>query len=60
MCWYARQSSNPGLDIPNVNTLIINRADTLGPLPALPAARARRPKRAAGVLLPPGCRRRAA
>ena len=28
--WSARRSSSPGLDIPNANTIIIDRADTLG------------------------------
>jgi transcription-repair coupling factor (superfamily II helicase) len=32
-----------GLDIPNANTIVIDRADTLGARPALPAAWPRRP-----------------
>ena len=34
-----------GLDIPQANTLIVERADTLGLAPALPDPRARRPQR---------------
>ena len=29
-CWYARRSSSRGLDVPNANTLIVDRADMLG------------------------------
>ncbi len=29
-CWCARRSSNPGIDIPSANTIIINRADRFG------------------------------
>ena len=45
-----------GLDIPNANTIIINRADRYGPVAALPAARPRRPLRSrayAYLLIPP-------
>ena len=43
-----------GLDIPNVNTIIVNDADPLRPGPALPASRARRSRRQPGLrLLPP-------
>ena len=35
-----------GLDIPRANTMFVNRADTLRPGAALPAARAHRPRRA--------------
>ena len=37
-----------GLDIPNANTIIIDRADTLGPRPALPAPRPGRPLQSRG------------
>ena len=42
-----------GLDIPNANTIVIDRADTLGPRPALPAPRPGRPVVAARLRLPP-------
>ena len=41
-----------GLDIPNANTIIIDRADALGPGPALPASRARGPLVAPRLCLP--------
>ena len=42
-----------GLDISNANTLILERADLLGPVPAAPAARTRGPRARARVLLLP-------
>ena len=42
-----------GLDISNANTLIVERADVLGPQPAAPAARPRRTWARAGLLLLP-------
>ena len=42
-----------GLDIPNANTLIVDRADTLRPVPAAPAARPGRPGPGAGLRLLP-------
>ena len=41
-----------GLDIPRANTILINRADALGPRAALPAARPRRPQQPARLRLP--------
>ena len=41
-----------GLDIPNANTIIIDRADALGPRAALPAPRSGRPSSPAGLRLP--------
>ena len=41
-----------GIDMPTVNTLVVDRADLLGPRPAAPAARPRRARRAAGLRLP--------
>ena len=41
-----------GLDIPNANTIVIDRADTLGLAAALPAPRPGRPLQPAGVRLP--------
>lgn len=41
-----------GLDIPNVNTIIIYDADKMGPCPALSAARQGRPGRAAWLRIP--------
>ena len=41
-----------GLDIPQANTLIVERADQLGLAPALPDPRARRPQRRARARLP--------
>jgi late competence protein required for DNA uptake (superfamily II DNA/RNA helicase) len=41
-----------GLDIPNANTIIIDRADALRARPALPAPRARRPLKRARLRLP--------
>ena len=49
-----------GLDIPNANTIIIARADTLGPGAALPAARTGRPLGPARVRLPAAPARAAA
>ena len=40
-----------GLDIPNANTIIINRADPLRPVAALPAARPRRAIGSSGLCL---------
>ncbi len=42
-----------GIDIPQANTLIIERADMLRPRPALPDPRARRPQPRARLRLPP-------
>ena len=42
-----------GLDIPNANTIIIDRADALGPGPALPAPRPGRAEQPARLRLPP-------
>ena len=41
-----------GIDMPTVNTLVVDRADLHGPRSAAPAARPRRPRRAAGLRLP--------
>ena len=41
-----------GIDMPTVNTLVVDRADLLGPRAAPPAARPGRPGRAAGLRLP--------
>ena len=41
-----------GLDIPQANTLIVERADTARAEPALPDPRARRPERPAGPRVP--------
>ncbi len=42
-----------GLDIPTVNTMLVNRADTLGLGADLPAPRPDRPVPSPGLLLPP-------
>ena len=42
-----------GLDISNANTLIVERSDTLGPVPAAPAARPGRPRPRARLRLLP-------
>ena len=42
-CSSRRRSSSPGLDIPQANTLVVERADALGLAPALPDPRPRRP-----------------
>ena len=42
-----------GLDVSNANTMIIERSDTLGPLPAAPAARTRGPVARARLRLLP-------
>ena len=41
-----------GLDIPQANTLVVERADALGPRPALPDPRARRPLGSARARVP--------
>ena len=41
-----------GIDMPTVNTLVVDRADLLGPRPAPPAAGPGRPGRPAGLRLP--------
>ena len=49
-----------GIDMPTVNTLVVDRADRLGLGPAPPAAGPGRPVRAAGLRLPVPPRRRVA
>ena len=46
-----------GLDMPNVNTILIDRADRLGPQPAPPAARAGGAQPPPGLRLPHGAAR---
>ena len=51
-CSCARRSSRAGIDMPTVNTLVVDRADLLGLAPAVPAARPGRPARPARVRVP--------
>ena len=45
-----------GLDVPNANTIIVNRADTVRPGPAVPAPGSRRTQRRAGLCVFPDSR----
>jgi transcription-repair coupling factor (superfamily II helicase) len=51
-CCCAPPSSRPASTCPTANTIVINRADTLRPGAAAPAARARRPLAPPGLCLP--------